>query len=175
MSYDLYLYRTVGGATVAQAHAECADHFESDRPGELKLSTAWEPVELEGLATLLMSVCPGFEMTRLGGPAEGTISVDGPVDAPVSWGLSPMELSVAWPYGRSREEFERIFERVRRGLDALQGRGARVFDPQLDRELDPQRDFEAVAAAYEGVNRQALGAGAGGRPATARKAWWKFW
>jgi len=70
-----------------------------------------------------------------------------------------------------------VLERVWKALQTMKTAGGyEIFDPQIDRRLDLDADFDEVLAAYSGVMERIPQAMAQSREGKTRnKPWWRFW
>lgn len=82
------------------------------------------------------------------------------------------EASVTVPYWHEGAAARRVFEEIWSYLRIIEKEGGFfTYDPQIDRVLDLEKDFEASLGCYSGVS----GDLAEEFPVTQQKPWWQFW
>ena len=106
------------------------------------------------------------------------IELNGPLDGSgVQIILHDDMATLTVPYSHDPQSSPRVFDEVWRCLAAMVEEGdLRVYDPQLDRALELEKDREIVTSAYDRVVRRIPDLVRNSRPNDAdRKPWWKFW
>ena len=82
------------------------------------------------------------------------------------------EVSVTVPYWHQGSAARRVFEEIWSYLKIIEREGCFfTYDPQIERVLDLERDFEAAVSCYDRVSNQV----AKRLPTRQKKSWWKFW
>ena len=184
MSYDLYLVRS-GMDAPAAARLVLGDADAND-PNPGPVNSAAEQRKSH-LVAALRKVNPALEpfifdyaeIARLQTTSEDEarrrwrhIELNGPEDGNgIQITLHDEAVAVTVPYWHRGVAADGVWAEIWRYLQVLCTEGRLdVYDPQLDRMLQLQRDLPEVVAAYGrgvGVAAQAIGG--------SKKPWWRFW
>lgn len=145
MSYDLYLFAADGDAELDEAWEEwtAAEEADSGRP--------LTDEERDRNAELAAALAAELGLERYDAD-DGSIQLVCPEGGPpLDLGLFGTSATAAIPYWEGDE----VGEAVRVAFAALrrikEQTGWRAYDPQLERELDLERDLDDVLAAHAGV------------------------
>lgn len=101
------------------------------------------------------------------------IELNGPEDSNgIQIALFDDEVSLTVPYWHQGPAARRVFEEIWSYLEIIQREGGFfAYDPQIERVVDLETDFEASLACYDRVSRDV----ARQFPKQPSKKWWEFW
>ncbi|HET6430370.1 MAG TPA: hypothetical protein VFJ30_18290 [Phycisphaerae bacterium] len=188
MSYDLWAFPVPSGRDPLEAAMQLLE----DQERELEARDP-EP-QIEAIKrTLADAICSGnpkmtpfaLEYERIAEIEKITveeakrryryIELDGPDDGNgIQVTLYDGYATVTVPYWHQGPKAESVFKEIWGYLRLLSEKGAYVcYDPQLERILRLDSDFDAVVKRYVAVVQQVTGCLSAS--AKARKPWWKFW
>lgn len=145
MSYDLYLYRVPPGVDpldACQAAFEAA-HDRSGAPGD-------SPERMLEIAAAVRALDPALELKQGGVGGHAFVMLQSAASGIQVW-LFPTCASVDVSFWHSGARAAQVWRDVWSCLAVLEREiGARTYDPQQDRVLDLEADFDSVLAQYAG-------------------------
>jgi len=106
------------------------------------------------------------------------IELNGPEDGPgIQITLFDDQVSLTVPYWHRHPKAEAVFQEIWGYLEVMeQVGGYRIFDPQLERVLNLQQDFEPVLSGYARVTESLQqGPVTLSKAPTPKKPWWRLW
>ncbi|MGE5612292.1 MAG: hypothetical protein ACM359_23795 [Bacillota bacterium] len=106
------------------------------------------------------------------------IELNGPEDGNgIQITLHDTEASITVPYWHERPQADVVFQEIWGYLRILQESGGYcIYDPQLERILDLNNDFEDVVRCYTAITGNLHRSCATEPPSPdTKKPWWKFW
>jgi hypothetical protein len=188
MSYDLYLVRATNEADALRA-ARHPPESEGEAPNIGPIvpeAEAWKTRLVQALQkvnpTLEPFVFDHAEIARLQNIAEAAareqwrhVELNGPAGGNgIQLTIFDDSASVTAPCWHRGDAARAVFREIWRYLEALTREGGLwVYDPQLDRILSLEADFEAVVGAYAAA--MAFTDQVVARVGEREKPWWKIW
>jgi hypothetical protein len=188
MSYDFHLVRVPEGGDV---EAAVQLHLERD---ESEAVSARDPIKEKwkaGLCEALRRCDPSLEpfefdyatIARELGTSEDEaramwrhIELNTPEDGPgIQITIDDDSVTITVPYWHAEQDARAVFAKLREHIVTLCGQGGLVvYDPQLERTIDMDRDMDDVLKRYVGVIDR-IPEIIQGVVDDKKKRWWKFW